>query len=510
MRTTKSIRNITVTLLFQGLSLLVSFFARQYFISRLGTSILGLNGIYENVLSMLSLAELGFSTAFMFALFKPVADNDIPRIQSLMHYFKKIYLLIGAVIFVAGLAVIPFLHLFIKTEISLSQVIAYYVLYLAGVSVTYLFSYKKTLLIAYQDKYITSIIAYSVFCALNLVQILLLYISGSYTLFLVAFIAANLTEGLIVNTVSNKRHAFLRASSGAVSAEDKAFIAKNVQALFIHRFGGVVINGTDNIVISTFVGLTQVGLYSNYLLILNAISVIVNQIFTGIAASVGNLGTTEDKTRFYEVYRIGLYLNALLFGSITVVLWFVINDFIMVWIGPSFSLDRPVVTLILVNFFINGMRRITATYRDAQGLYWYDRYKPIIESVINLTVSIVLARRIGMAGVFIGTLVSLVTTSFWVEPYVLFKYGFGRKLGAYFMPFFFYCAVSIASFAVVALVNCAIPAATTYLAVALKALGYTVATVSVFVLLTIKTKEFAAVRDIALGLLKHRSGKLFR
>ena len=496
MRTRKSLRNIAVTFGLQGLSILVSFFARQYFIARLGTSYLGLNGIFENVLSMLSLAELGFSTAFMFALFKPIAEDDRARIVALMGMFRKVYGIIGAIIFGAGLAVIPLLHLFIKTDIDFSSVILYYVLYLSAVSVTYLFSYKKTLLIANQDKYITSIVTYSAFCLLNGAQVLLLRLTGSYALFLGALIVTNLSEGIIVNAVSNRRYAYLKEiPAGIVPKEDRAFIKRNVRALFIHRIGGVVIDGTDNIVISAYVGLTQVGIYSNYLLALNAVSIVLGQIFSALTASVGNLGVTDNKKRYYEVYNVGLYVNALLFMSLASVLWFVVDDFV-VWLGSPALLDRTALAVVLVNFLINGMRRITASYREAQALYWYDRYKPIAESIVNLGVSVWLAQTIGIAGVFIGTLVSLLLTSFWVEPYILFKYGFGLKLREYFKKYALYLLVGGLSFAAVLGLRSLWRFEPTLLAFIAESALYMLAAVAVFLLCTWRTAECRELRGI--------------
>ncbi len=225
-----------------------------------------------------------------------------------------------------------------------------------------------------------------------------------------------------------------------------------MRALFSHRIGGVVINGTDNLVISYFIGLTQVGIYANYLMVTNALVMFTGQVFAGILASVGDLGTTNDKKRYYEVYRVGLYVNALMFMTLTAVLWFVLGDFISVWFhsvegGDRLRLDGLTLALILAVFLVNGMRRITLTFREAQGLYWHDRYKPIFEAAINLAVSIVLAIKIGLPGVFVGTLASLLATSFWVEPYVLYKHGFGVKLREYFKKYAFYLLAGAAGFA---------------------------------------------------------------
>ena len=496
MRTQKSIRNIVVTFSLQGLSILVSFFARQYFIARLGMSYLGLNGIFDNVLSMLSLAELGFSTAFMFALFKPIADGNHARIRALMRYFRRVYLIIGSVILAAGLAVIPLLRLFITTEIPMSDVRLYYILYLAAVSVTYLFSYKKTLLIACQDKYVSSVITYTAFCILSGAQVLLLFLTGSYTWFLAALLVSNLLEGLITNAVSDRRYGFLReGTSEPVPEEDRSFIARNVRALFFHRIGGFVISGTDNIVISAFIGLMQVGVYSNYLLALNALNIVLSQVFAGLTASVGNLGVEDNKKRYYEVYCAGLFVNALLFIPLAAVLWFVADDFVL-WLGSPALLDRTSLACVLIVFVLNGMRRITASYREAQALYWYDRYKPIAESVINLGVSIWLAQEIGMAGVFVGTLVSLLTTSFWVEPYVLYKFGFSRKLREYFLKYFLYILAGAVSFAAVWGVSSFIHFGTSLLAFIADSALYGLVAFGVFVLLTFKTAESREIRVI--------------
>lgn len=501
MRIKKSLRNIIVTLSLQCLTILITFVARKYFIDRLGEEYLGLNGIFSNILSMLSLAELGVSTALMFVLFKPIAEDDRAKIKNLLLYFKKIFIGISLAVFLIGLAAIPLLHLFIDTTIDFNNVITYYVLYLIGISLTYLFSYKKTLLVAYQDKYITSIITYSVFCTLKAAQIAILFWTGSYMWFLTAMIVFNLLEGIIVNTVTGKRYAYLKDEPiGTITREDKALVAKNVRALFFHRIGGIVINGTDSILIAKFVGLIQVGFYSNYFLITHSLNVIINQFFTGILASVGNLGTTDNKARYYEVYRIGLYVNALIFMSVTTVLWFVMSDFVSIAFSSGLLLDNTVVALILAGFLVNGMRRITVTFREAQALYWHDRFKPIVESVLNLGISVVLAIKIGMAGVFIGTFVSLMLTSFWVEPYVLFKYAFGIRLREYFKRYAYYFVVAATGFGIIYLIDGQLCLPLTVWSFAVETVAYTTIAVLIFVAGTCKTAEFKALWKLFYGL----------
>lgn len=509
MRTKKSFKNIVVTITLLGIYTIIGFFERKYFIARLSMDYLGLHGVFENILSMLSLAELGFSTALMFALFKPIAECDEERIRVLLKYFRKIFRIIGAVIFIAGLAVIPFLRPLVFSKVGEpaiqgGSIVVYYVLFLASVSMTYLFSYKKILLNAYQDKYVASIITYSVYSLMRIATVIILWRTGSYSVYLMVLIAFNLLEGIIANAVSNRRYGYLKQkTNGDLTREDKSYISKNVRALFYHRLGGVVINGTDNLLISYFIGLTQVGIYANYLMVINAVNMFTGQVFSGILASVGDLGTTDDKKRYYEVFCVGLYVNALMFMTITTVMWFVFNDFIKVWFaggGGELLLDSLTLALLLAVFLINGMRRISITFREAQGLYRHDRYKPIFESAINLIVSVVLAIKIGLPGVFIGTLASLLLTSFSVEPYVLYKYGFGVKLSAYFKKYAYYVLAGAAGFAVIYLLDsCLAWTITLWTFIAETAL-YMLVAIAVFILCTIKTQELTELKGIIIGI----------
>jgi hypothetical protein len=239
-------------------------------------------------------------------------------------------------------------------------------------------------------------------------------------------------------------------------------------------------------------------------MVTQAINMFTGQVFAGILASVGDLGTTDNKKRYYEVFCTGFYINALMFITITVVLWFVISDFIPFLGSDKLLMDNLTLAIILAVFLVNGMRRISITFREAQGLYWYDRYKPIFESVINLVVSIVLAIKIGLPGVFIGTLVSLLTTSFWVEPFVLYKYGFGLKLREYFIKYGYYILVGAISFVVIYFIarglGWTIPV-WTFIA---ETILYMIVAVGIFVLLTIRTAEVKQTKDILLTMLRRR------
>ncbi len=508
MRTKKSLRNILVTLGFQLITVFVRLYAQSYFFDILGEEYYGLQGLFANVLSVLSLTEMGFTTAMLFALFRPIADGDEERLLKLMAYFRKIFMRIGMFIFLGGLAVIPLLPLFIDATVPTGDIAVYYVLFLTGQASTYFFAYNKTLLNAYQDRYLTMIIAYGAYILMNAVQILIIYYFKSYYLFLIIAIVSNVGEGLVLRAVTRKRHPFMKRKAQApIDADSRKSIGKNIKALFMHRIGGAAVSQTDNIIISAVVGLVKVGSNVMYTTILAALSTIIGQTITGITGSVGDLSTTNNKERMFEVYCIGFYINACVILSVTTVLWFIINDFIMYWLNTDLFFPDSIVVVILLNFLLNNIRLINASFRDTQGLFWYDRYKPIVEAVINLAVSIVLVIKIGIIGVFLGTTISFVTTSFWVEPMVLYKYGFQRSVLDYFKRYGFYVLVAAVGFGVVWMLSSAIGHGTSIITVLLRGALYLAVSAGVFIGATFWTPEFRGMKDILFNVLLKKTPK---
>jgi len=227
--------------------------------------------------------------------------------------------------------------------------------------------------------------------------------------------------------------------------DDKASIIKNIKAMFMHRIGSAVVNGTDTLVMSSLVGIISVGIYSNYFLMTNTLRNLTSQIFAGITASVGNLGALEDKKKSYQIYLSINFAGFWIFSFCSICLFCLFNPFITIWTGRKDLLfSVPVVFLIVLNFYATGMRQATLTFKDAFGLFWYDRYKAVIEAVVNLITSIILTQRYGVAGVFIGTFISTITIDFWVEPLVLFKHGFHRPVKPYFIRYTYYAVLTAA------------------------------------------------------------------
>lgn len=445
MRIESSIKNLIFAFGGQFIGIIISFFARIVFLYTLNTEYLGLNGLFTNILAVLSLAELGVGTAMNFSLYKPLAEKNKEKLKSLMYLYKKAYITIGSVILILGIAFSPLMPYFINKMPNIPENIYFiYVLFVINTGISYFFSYKRALMISDQKRYIATFYRYGFYFLLNVAQIICLLVTRNYILFLVLQIIFTLLENICVSIKANKLYPFLKEKNiKKLEMADKKEISKNLFAMVLHKFGGIVLNSTDNIIISKFIGLVAVGLYSNYYLITNALNTVIIQIFTSIVASVGNLAVTESKQKLYDIFNKVFFINFWIFGFSSICIYILVNDFIYLWIGSEYLLSLMLVLVLVINFFITGMRRTVLTFKDALGLFWQDIYKPVIASILNLVISIILVQKIGLTGVFLGTIISTLITSFWIEPYVLYKYGFKMKVNEYFILCIKYTIITI-------------------------------------------------------------------
>lgn len=448
-RTQNSIRNVLSAMIGQLGGILVNLLARVFFLHYLNQTYLGLNGLFTNVLTMLSLVELGVGPAMAYSLYKPLADHDVERLKSHMAFYKKAYVTIGLAIAALGLAFLPFYTVFMDEVPDIPHLNTIYLLFVANTVVSYFYSYKRSLIICDQKKYIETAVHYGAYFLLNVVQIIFLALTKNYVVFLMLQVLSTWLENFILARKADKLYPFLREKNvRPMDKTDSQVIFRNVAAMSMHKVGAVVVNSTDNILISKLIGLASAGLYSNYYTIIHPLQTITNQIFESIVASVGNLtATVKDGNvehlmeTFYDVFFFAFWI----FTFCSICLLNLLHPFIeFMWLrNRGWLLDNATLYVLVLNFYLYGMRRPVLTFRDATGAFWNDRFKPIFESIINLVASILLAKPFGNAGIFLGTLVSTVTTSLWVEPMVLYHNVFYAHMRKYFARFFSYTAVGL-------------------------------------------------------------------
>ncbi len=447
MRTKLFFKNSIIILITKLICYLGEFLCRTVLIHTLPMEYVGVTGLFSNILAVLSLSELGFGTVMVYSMYVPLAHNDEDRLLALTDFYQKAYRVIAMAVAVMGLSLTPFLRYIINDCPDLPGLSLFYLLFLANSVLSYFFMSRQSLFLADQKLYITNI--YSNFFRIIriLLQMILLIATHDFILYLLIPLPFTLLTNLVLSWRAPKYYPFLNSGRHPVlDREDRKTIFKNVYAMFNHRIGSTILSSTDNLLISFFLGLTEVSRNDSYCMVLNLLRYLAVPLFSSLTAGVGNYyasRTREDTCRLFNALH---FAGFWFYTFCTVSFFFLINPFISFLWGGQFLFSMPVVFLISVNYFITGIRQVPITFKEAIGLLYQDRYKPLIESLINLFVSILLVRTMGIAGIFAGTFVSMVTTSLWVEPLVLFKYGFGRSVKPFWRSNLKYFLAGVASF----------------------------------------------------------------
>lgn len=493
-RVAKSMKNTIFGMIGLFCSLVISFITRSVFISILGVEYNGVNGLFSNILQILNLAELGFATSIAYALYKPLKEGDEKTAAMLMDYFARIYRIIAVVVAVAGCCCIPFLQYLISEDISelsfsLNELRIYFAMYLANTVFSYVLAYKRTIITADQNSYIVSNVDNICNIALNILQIVLLYLTRNYYAYLIIMIAKTVINNLILHLIASKRYPYLSEyKKDKLPKEDRTIILKNIQALFLHRVGNVIIFSTSSIIISTFVSLIDAGKYSNYTLIVNNVNGFINIIFNSVTASIGNLCLGEDKEHQYDVFKRISYISNF-FAVFTFVCYFcLLNDFIAIWLNEEMQFDIFIVIAISLNAFVLYIRKTVLAFKDGMGIFRQDWFKPIIESVAGISLAIGLSYVWGTFGVIIGYTLATIVIAIPIENFVLFKYGLKRNAWHHVMNLLLTTALAFGLAALTYFICSFIPDGIGWFI--LEFFFVVIFAAGVYILLTCRTKEF--------------------
>ena len=420
------------------LTILLNFVVRTIFIYCLNEAYLSVNGLYSNILTVLSLAELGFGSAMVYRMYAPVAVKDYQKTAALLQFYKKIYIIIGVVIFLLGLCVIPFMDYIIKDKPDISGLTLYYILFLVNTSISYWFSsYKVSVLYADQKEYIKTNVQNTMAILQSGLQIVLLLLFRKYLLYLLVQLVGNIFLNLYVAHLVDKRYPEIQTYQGdSLSAEERVQIRKDTEALVLSRFGHVALNGTDNIIISAVVGVLWVGRLSNYTLICDSVTSVLCQITAAITGSLGNFFATEDKHAGYALFKKVEFLNFWLYGFSFIALVTLLDPFVQIWAGGRFVLGLPISIAIAINFFVAGYMNTLWVFRSTLGLFKQGKFRPILVAILNIVLSIVLGRLWGVFGVLFATFLSRAAISLWYDPLILHRYGFEVSCKPFFARYF--------------------------------------------------------------------------
>lgn len=434
-RTSNVLKTSGIGMISTVLTTLLAFGYRTVFIYILSASYLGVEGLFSNILKMLSLAELGISTAIVYRFYEPISKNDTEKVGQLLRFFKAVYMTIAGVILLVGLSILPFLHIFIKDvsevppDINLHLT---YALYLLMQVSTYLFSYKLTILTADQKQYIVSIFNVTVKILTYAAQIIALIIWKNFILSLILNIVVTLTSNIIMSSIVEHKYKDVFHVKTMLSKDERKQIYKDTFATLCHKIGGIIANGTDSIIISSFIGITVAGIYSNYHMVIYSIITIMQQVTGNFTSSLGNAAVEKTGEEQFKDYKKLLFATLWISSYVTTCVYVLVDKFMFIWTKKSeMVLDEFTAILIAVMLFTDIIRYITTSYINGNGLFVKDKIRPLIEATINLVVSILAVQTMGLAGVFVGTIISRVCTTMWREPYLVFKHVFNESMMYY-------------------------------------------------------------------------------
>ena len=503
-RTTNVIRNMIGGVGGQIFTSILMFVCRTYFIKLLGATYLGVNGLFSNILSMLSLAELGIGPAIVFSMYKPIADNDELHIAKLMNFYKSAYRIVACVVAVIGLALLPFLNHLIKDTGGVENLRLIFILILSNTVISYFYAYKGSMLNADQKSYIT-VIFRNVFAVIqNIAQIIVLIMTGNFILYLIVQIITTFLGNLIQAVYVDKKYPFLvKYKNEKIDKDERKAIMKRVQGMMMHKIGGFVLNSTDNLVLSKFVGLVAVGVYSNYLMIINLVKTYVSFFSSSISASVGNLIAKETKEKIYEIFQINFFIHFWIYTVCMVCFWTIFQTFIRFWIGSDYLIDRVTLMMVLLVFYLYGVHHAVDSFTNASGIFFETRWKPILECIINLSSSIFLAVKLGMLGVFLGSVIAYVCTA-WIEWYYLYLRVFNKSVIRMIVRYVSYLAIAIISSLAIEALCGILDTESIFMNIVIRVVISVVISNAVIVGLFFNTKEFKFVLKYAKNIIRRR------
>ena len=445
-KTENAVRNSIYGIIFRLINLVGAFVVRTMLIHIMGMEFVGLDGLFSSVLQFLNLAELGFSSAIVFKLYRPMAEQDDEMVCALLTYYRSIYRTIGIVILLAGLVILPALPKLVRGDIPDGvSIYALYLVYLLNTCLSYwLFAYRTAILSAAQRNDLSTKISSVVLVFKYVVQIVLLLVFRNYYIYVIVIPVAVLLTNVGNMLITNKYFPQYRCR-GKLEAEDKKEINKKVAALMYNKLGVTLINGSQNIVISSFLGLTLLGIYNSYYYIFSMLYSFFDVFHTAITGGIGNSIATDSKEKNYTLFRRIGFVNNWVVSWCSICLLCLYKPFMLIWVGEENSLSHWFSLLMALYFYFWMVRFLTAIFKSAQGLWVEDRFRAFLEGIANLILGITLVQFVGLYGVVISTIVAQLVISLPWETHVLYKKYFELPDKYFYFDFLGRFVVTIAA-----------------------------------------------------------------
>ena len=506
-RTYNSLGNLTMSFVQRIVTILLTFVGRQIFLRVLTVEYLGINGLFADVLNMLTLADLGLTTAMAYSFYKPLAEKDEDKLAALIGFYRKVYNIIAVSVSVVGLALTPFLHYIINLEMEILYIEIYYLIALANTVISYLFVYKASIITADQKSRIITKYAVWLSMARIALQIIALLVTGSFMIFSLVTIFTTLANNLLISWKAIRLYPFIKRRVKLEGA-DKQDVFKNIKSVFIYKIADVIYKGTDNIFISVLIGTAVVGKYANYHLAVSNLSMIALMIFNSLAPSIGNLVAQESPEKRLQIFKVMQTASYWLSGFFVFCLFFLLDEFVILWLEREFVFDLFTKVAILLSLYTSMTLYPIVAFRSATGMYQKTKHVLLIAAVLKIILSIILGVNLGLPGIILATVISRMLTYAWYEPKILFRDFFDSSAAHYLYR-------NILNFLL--LIGCIAAAhflfpwqeVSGWLEWLLKGVAYTLAINAVYLLIYFRTPQFRFIADKIKEVLKNTLRKNF-
>lgn len=510
-RTENSMRNIAVGIGGYVVNTLLGFVCRIVFVRFLPDDYLGVSGFFSNILSMLTIAELGIGIAIVYSLYGAIAENDTARVASLMRFFAKAYRIIGIVTAVLGIAVAPFLQYLVEMPDSISESVYFlYGVFLFNQVIAYFFSFRGSFLLASQQNYIVTGLSYVTTILQSILQMIFLAITRNYISYLAIQTVGTVLYNLAIYIIARKKYPYIADKNAApLDKKTRRLLFANTRDLLLTRISGLVVNNTDNIIITYFRGLLTSGITSNYTLFISTLTTLFSQVFDGMTASIGNHNALEDNEKRYEMFRFINLSNFWLYSWGTVGIIFVSSDLVRVCFGEEFVMDASIPVALAINFYLVGMQSAVWTYMQTLGIFHYGRLISFVTAGIKIALSILLGADYGVFGIQISTAFARIVTDVWYSPWALYKHGFHKSSAPFFGRYFVYLLI-LCGECMICHFLCGWIHIQPIVDLILKFVICSIVPNLVFVLVFLRTKEFAMFKSAAgnmIGIVKSKLQK---
>lgn len=433
-RSQNAIRNVAFGLIYKILSVVFPFAVRTVFIHTLGAEYLGLNSLFTSILTVLNLTELGFSSAVVFCMYEPIANDDSDAVNALLLLYKKVYRYIGMIILIVGVAIVPIIKYFIKGSYPEDiSIIVVYLFFLLNTVISYfLFAYLQALITALQREDVLSKVNIVIQSIMYITQIIILLCVHNYYCYIFTMPVFTIISNIRIAIVAKKMFPNYKPY-GKVGKEIKAQLKEKIIGLVINKICTVSRNAFDSIFISMFLGLIDTAIYNNYYYILNAIAMITCVVVNAVVAGAGNSVALETAEKNYNDMQRMNFIYMWICGWFTICMLCLYQSFMKIWVGESMLYPMGCVVLLCLYFYILKMSDVRYIYELARGLWWENRHRSIAEAISNLVLNYILGRFFGVYGIIIATIFSLFFINFLYGTRIIFKYYFtSNSMAEYF------------------------------------------------------------------------------